>query len=149
MTGSMTWLKNASISGGSNIDLWAITTTYNFNNFVSTNPVPGKDVTLSHGSRLTEVEYLGHDNPKIIVEGRFDKTKSVNASGSVSISIPNLASFCTIGSPSWFFDEDTAGTSPAGSLCVFPQGFKFIKSITNENAKWINYSLELVETQEW
>jgi len=145
MPESMIWITHPNVVGGSKVDLMGKTSTFDFNNLIDTKPIPGKDVASSYVNRLSETDYTGHQNPSWVIEGWFKSGLSTNSAGSVAINFNLLGSYCSIGSPCWFYD-DAFILNPAGSACVFPQSFRVGRDVTREGR---SYSLTLVETKEW
>jgi hypothetical protein len=141
------WLVNAQIDGGSRVDLLSYNATYDFNNLTDSPQIPGKNTGSSYTFRLAEIDYVGHVNPRFIVEGYIPSGMLTNTEGSVTVSPTRLGSFLTIGSPSWF-GNDYLIINPAGSACVFPISLRMRDDVTS-SPRMVKYSLTLEETKEW
>lgn len=143
----MVWIKNGSVSGGNPIDMMGVTTEVSAENYLTQNFIPGKDVSLSYGSRIFEVDFLGINNAKYTITGRFDTSRTQNTAGSTCVSIPILGSIMRQGNPSWFYDEKNI-LNPAGSTAVLPDQIKITRNMTG-SPSWVRYNLSLKETAEW
>ena len=149
---SYTYLKNSGIDAGSKIDLLVRNVTYAWQNFTPSPEIPGKNTGSSYDFRLAEVDYLGHANPIITVEGIIRLGNDLNDDGSVAITMERMGSFLMIGSDSVFYDDGLV-MNPAGSTMVVPQSFKAVRNVSSAGRKdlgdIINYNLILRETKKW
>jgi len=148
-----TYLKHSNVSAGSAVDLAGRVAIFDFNNFIQSPEVPSKDVGSDYNFRLAEVDYTGHTNPKWVLEGYIPSgvqnadanNNSRNDAGSMLITFKLLGSFCMLGSPVTFFDNDFI-LHPAGSTWVLPETFKIEKDVSKSGRK---FNLVVRETKQW
>lgn len=147
------WIKVDSITEGSPIDLNLTNLEWSFAVQNSNNPIAGKQPTGTVSGLTHELDWVGIENPSITVDGYINSEAEQFKEGSIlEMSIPLLASVCTVGSVAWFFDPDLEAAYPGGSfatLAVQPSATKRITQLgSGENAVW-RYSLQLMQTEEF
>lgn len=147
------WLCcSPAICAGSKIDLAARNLTLNWNNYLNPNKgTTGKDVGSPYEYRLCQVDYMGHQNPKHVIEGVITQDNA-NRNGSLLITLPRMASFANIGSVSWFYD-DRHIINPGGSIAVLVDTFTSTRDsqggTTSGLGDILKYTLILWETSRW
>jgi len=140
-----TYLKHDNINDGSAVDLSGRVATFDFNNMIQADNAPGKDVGSTWNERLGEADYMGHANPKWVVEGIIPSGLTTNTIGSMLMTGSQFQTYCTFGSPLVFYDEEHMW-NPAGSALVLPKSLKITRAERDDMKR---YNLVLVETKEW
>ena len=146
-----TYLQNATIDGGSAIDLQARNITFGMNTYSPIPSIPGKNLGSSYDSRLHEADFLGFDNPQYIVNGIIQLDRTTNQEGSVAITIPRLGSFMMCGSDSVFVDDGLI-MNHAGSAMVVCTNLKCTRNPTSDAGRadmgnTVYFDLTLKETK--
>jgi len=138
------WFKHSDVNGGSYVNLNGITANLGLNAYVTVPQEPAKNIGSPWNHRLAEAEYVGIDNPRYVFEGFIPSGETIDADGSVIITVPLLGSFIKLGSPIYFRDPEMM-LNPAGSAAVLVTNFK-VEKPQNTGRR---YSVEFVETKSW